>query len=167
MANIDLVDSEELGWFGLTWPEKVGKNAKKYVLPNQGNMINTRLVNNIHQRYLSLMTKGFGAANFTSNMGTIRGRTWTANGYALLNDIRKTLNVELIYIDAVLRSLYELAVLGKIPYSKLDPKRVISDDLNNKIFKQNKLSDALTKIGLLGGAVIGGILLFNKKKRGK
>lgn len=166
MANYNIDKNEELGWFGWTWPEQVAKNAKKFVLPQQENMINTRLVNNIHQRYLSLLSTGYDAVNFTSAMGEIRFRTWTANSYGIINDIRRTLNVQLIYVDAVLKSLFELATIGKIPYSKLNPKQVISDKLNNQVFKQNKFSSALFKIGMLGGAVVGGIVLLNKK-RGK
>ena len=88
MSTITIKNSQDLGWLGLSWPEKVAKNAKKYLLPSQESMINTRLVNNIHQRYLSLMSKGYSAIDFTSNMGEIRYRKWTGNSFNIINNFR-------------------------------------------------------------------------------
>jgi hypothetical protein len=167
------IEYNSMGFFGLSWTEKVADNAKKYLLKEQAVFINTTLVNNIHQKYLSLLLKNYKRINFIESTGDIKYRTWTGDSLNTINAIRSAINIPLIYVDSVFRALYELAINGKIPYGKLDPIQVKKDKEDTSIFNPpniflpdkdqlNKFSTTANLIAIAAIAVAA-VILFKKR----
>lgn len=163
---------EEMGFLGLSWIDKVIKRSKEFLLGEQKNLVNESVIKFVHNKYLSLLSNGYKRLNFVDNLTNISLRKWDKNSYEILSKIKNESNMNLIVIDSILRSIYDLATGGKISFSKLDPVGVSQDNTNaTPLQDKNILVESLksglnfSKYALIGGVIIGGLILFSKVKK--
>ena len=75
--------------------------------------------------------------------------------------------MSLYFVDAVLRALYEMAIEGKIPYSKLNPQQAKDDKKSEYKFKDHSLRNKMLTVGILGSIAITGIYLQSRRDKKK
>lgn len=162
--------NHDLG-YAITWAGKVEERAKDYLSPAQKKNLNDDIVELIHNKYLSLLSSGaYQKINFAETLSNIGLRKWDANTYKIINYIKNELNLNIIIVDAVFRAIWELAINGKISYSKLDPVGVQQDKINSDPLKDKTIIDTIQKsfnfgkISLVSGIALVSIYLLAKGK---
>jgi len=163
---------EQMGFLGFGWEDKVVKRAKEFLFSSQNNSINSDIVELIHTKYLSMLSNGFKRINFVETLSNIALRKWDTNSYNIINTIKNELNLNIIIIDAVFRSIYELAINGKIPYTKLDPigvqqDKIQADPLTDKNVLLQKLKGTFdtSKYFAIAGIGLGFLYLLTRAKK--
>lgn len=142
-------NTELMGLFGLSWPEKVasfiGKQlkgtaeAKKLKSFWGAGGKNVTLVKNLHNEYMALLAQGFNAANFTYPPNSAgAGGTFDQNTVSLASRISQKTNVSTVIILEFLRALFVLARDGKIPMAKWNPKGYAQSTELRKTFQTEK-----------------------------
>jgi hypothetical protein len=113
---------ERLG-LGLTFKEKILNFIKKrtrglsiYLYSTFGN------VDNLDREYLALQREGWRPVEFIGNIADIDRAQWSADSWQLIFELQKRTKLPQRIIDLYLRALWYGAHLGKIPYSKWNPK---------------------------------------------
>ena len=134
---------EYMGWFGLTWQEKLAKStydkvksidkiiAKKLKDIFQAGTFNIRLIQNMYREYAALMAQNYKPANFVAG----EADSSTAK---LATIIKDKLNTENIIVLNFLLSLQELASSGMIPFSKWNPSGYAESTALQKKFDTEK-----------------------------
>ena len=134
---------ESMGWFGLTWQEKVAKStydktmlinktiAKKLKDIFQAGTFNIRLIENMYREYSALMAQKYKPASFKNGIPN----NDTLN---LVKIISKKINAEEIIVLNFLNSLQELAAAGTIPFSKWNPSGYAESTALQKSFDSEK-----------------------------
>ena len=117
-------DPEYMGVFGFTWQEKVGKKMLSLLDGTGyessiksfwgGSGLNTGMINDLHDSYVSLLTAGNRPAEYTGSIPSIQTTS-------LSRTIQGSTAIAEPIVDAFLFSLYNLASIGKISYSIYDP----------------------------------------------
>lgn len=150
---------EQMGLFGLTWPERVASFMKKRLKGTAigkklksfwgGGGMNTRLINNIHREYMAYMATGRPPANFSvqpSSSGS--GGEFDINTNFLVQLLTAKLNINPAIVIEFLRALFVLARDGKIPYAKWNPKGYKVSTALRRTFKSEKgIMDKVQKTG--------------------
>jgi len=134
---------ESMGWFGLTWQEKVAKStydktmlinqtiAKKLKDIFQAGTFNIRLIENMYREYSALMAQRYKPASFDN--GIPNNDTIT-----IAKMIAKKINTDEIIVLNFLSSLQELAAAGKIPFAKWNPSGYAESKALQKSFDSEK-----------------------------
>lgn len=134
---------ESMGWFGLTWEEKVAKSTyDKTILNNktiakklkdifQAGTFNIRLIENMYREYSALMAQRYKPASFEKGIPS----NDTLN---LVKIISKKINADEIIVLNFLNSLQELAAAGTIPFSKWNPSGYAESTALQKSFDSEK-----------------------------
>ena len=149
-----------MGWFGLSWQEKVANSTYKKVAAIdkktakvlkdifQPGGLNVRLIENMYREYVALMAKGNKPANFVNGAPD----SSTVN---IATKIRDTVNASDTVVLKFLESLYELSSTGTIEYSKWNPQGFKTSTALQKSFpsevsfieKAAKVTTATAKTG--------------------
>jgi hypothetical protein len=162
---------EEMGFLGLSWLDKVVSKAKSYLTIAQKNNLSNSIVQLIHNKYLSMLSSGFKKVDFVDTLTNLALRKWDQQSYTIINTIKNELDLNIILVDAVFRSIWELSVNGKISYSKLDPIGVQTDKTNADPLQDKTILDVLklgfnkTKLTIAIGAGIGVLYLLGRLKK--
>jgi len=137
-------NAENMGWFGLTWEEKLAKStydkvqainkttAKKLKDFLQAGSFNIRLIQNMYREYAALMAKNYKPANFNAD-GTPDNSTIN-----LSTIIKNKLNVDETIVLNFLLSIQQLAAAGTIPFSKWNPSGYAESTALQKKFDTEK-----------------------------
>lgn len=130
-----------------------------------------RVFNNMHREYMSLIAEGFTQADIISGKGDFL--KWNAQTYRMASLISDRVNVPKLLVINFFNALYNLALQGKIPYQKWNPKGFQeAKDLQKtlpsekSIFTKSgevvgKFGKNLIPIAIVAG-VLGGYFLFKK-----
>lgn len=134
---------ESMGWFGLTWQEKVAKStydktmqtdkttAKKLKDIFQAGTFNIRLVENMYREYSALMAMKYKPASFKSGVPD-------TSTLKLVQIIKDKINTDEILVLNFLKSLQELSAAGTIPFSKWNPSGYAESTALQKSFDSEK-----------------------------
>lgn len=134
---------EMMGWFGLTWQEKVAKAiytdtylkdkniAKKMKDFLQPGGLNIRLVENMYREYSALMAQRYKPASFKDGIPD----TNTSN---LIQIIKNKINADEILVLNFLKALQELSAAGTIPFAKWNPSGYAESTSLQKSFETEK-----------------------------
>lgn len=173
---------ESMGWFGLTWQEKVAKfTYDETMLTNKGiakklkdflqpGGFNTRLIENIHREYSALMAKNYKPALFKNGVPN-------KNTLDIVQIIKDKINADEIIVLNFLRSLQNLAAAGTIPFAKWNPSGYAESTALQKTFDSEKTifdkaqgvavkaSKASTVLLILAGLGLVSYVVYETKRR--
>lgn len=174
--KVKLNNSERMGVFGLSWPEKVAKHMHSGLKGTGYESIltsfwgaggtNTGLVKNLHNVYTSYIASGVQPPVFNG------GANDAASTGQLSKDISTDTATPEIVAMQFLRSIYDLTRSGVIDYKLYDPvgyKETIEtiEQIKPKtgvVLVAEKTGEVFNKVLIVGGLAAGAYLLANLTK---
>lgn len=173
---------EQMGVFGFSWPEKVGKLMIQNLKGSQYQKVmkdfwqpmqrNVRLIKNVHSQYMALLASGYKPVNFDI-VPDVKGKGGTFNQQSLdlAKIISRKTNVALPIVHEFFRAIFVLARDGKIPVEKWNPVgHAKTTALKQKFatergffYTAKKTADYAKILMLLGGLAAGGYFLSQMK----
>lgn len=165
--------NNNIGFMGFSWQEKVRDLVKLwYKGTPKENTINTSIVDNVHRIYVSYLAKGYKAIDFSVKFPDILLSKMNNESIILVKEISREAKTDFILADRILRALYYLASIGKIPFEKYDPKGFeVQKQLIKKFDTEKSIIDKITpskgKVFLFGMGIAGiaAIYLYSQRKR--
>lgn len=154
-----------MGWFGLTWQEKIAKAiytntylkdrtlAKKMKDFLQPGGLNIRLVENMYREYSALMAQKYKPASFKDGMPD----TNTSN---LIQIIKNRINTDEILVLNFLKALQELSAAGTIPFAKWNPSGYAESTALQKSFDTEKSILDKAQRAAVSASKVGTVLLI-------
>lgn len=122
-----------MGFMGFSTAEKIYKNCKKYLLPEQYKKLTVQMCKNVHEKYIELLiNKQFEKINFEPSQLPIELKKMTKNSYALNTALQKYNKMDFSHMNAIMRSIYELAMNGTITMKEYSPLEYMSIDQAQK-----------------------------------
>lgn len=173
---------ESMGWFGLTWEEKLAKFtynetilsdkaiAKKLKDFLQPGGFNIRLIQNIYREYSALMAQKYKPASFKDGVPD-------KNTLNIVQIIKNKINADEIIVLNFLKSLQNLAAAGTIPFSKWNPSGYAESAALQKTFDSEKTifdkaqgaavaaSKASTTLLIVAGLGLVSYIVYETKRR--
>lgn len=167
-------EPDYMGWFGLTWQEKVAnytynqvKAVDKTIAKKLNDFLqpagrNIRLIENMYREYVALQAQGYKPANFS-------GIDPDSNTVKIASIIKGKVNTDDLIILNFLKSLYDLSAAGTIDFSKWNPQGFKESTTLQKSFpsevslleKAGKITTSTAKTGTVLLIVAGiGISLY-------
>lgn len=174
---------ESMGWFGLTWEEKLAKStydkvktvnkiiAKKLKDIFQSGTFNVRLIQNMYREYAALMAQNYKPANFVASGDP------DSSTAKLALIIKDRLNTDELIVLNFLLSLQQLAAGGTIPFSKWNPSGYAESTALQKKFDTEKsfldkaqgaavaASKASTTLLIVAGLGLVSYIVYETKRR--
>lgn len=152
---------EYMGFMGFSTAEKIYKNCAKYLLPEQYKKLSVTMCKNVHQKYIELLVnKFFTKLAFEPSTLPIELKKFTKNSYALIKTLQEYNKMEFAHMNAIARSIYELAMNGTIPMKEFSPLEYMKiDDAQKQAGLKNdfNFSNFFTKMSYTSIIVAGAI----------
>ena len=166
---------ELLGAIG--WLNKIKDFMKKRLPKNSFPKLykladNTRVIENMHREYMSLLASGYKKADILSGIGDFV--KWNRQTYTMSNIISDRTNLPKLLILNFFLAMYQLARAGEIPFEKWNPEEFEKSKKLQKSFatekgfleKTGEKASKITKILMplsIGAGIVTALIMWQKK----
>jgi hypothetical protein len=130
---------QAIGFLGLSWQETVLSLVKKWLTGTPDyKIINTTIIDNVSRIYISEIAKGQNPITWATTNADILLNKMDSNSVGFTREIARQANTSFILTDRILRAIFYLSAIGKIPYAKYDPKGYEAQSKAVKKFSSEK-----------------------------